>query len=122
MGTSASALRGRRAPPSTSSRRPVTGSMRMHPTRCAIWCSGISTAEGLRYARAPMSAFEYQDLLPIGADQTTYRLVTSDHVSTAEAFGKTFLKVEAQALTTLTREAMRDIAHLLRPGHLAQLR
>ncbi|MEO5725684.1 MAG: fumarate hydratase, partial [Byssovorax sp.] len=35
--------------------------------------------------------------------------------------GKTFLQVEPQALTLLTREAMRDIAHFLRPGHLAQL-
>jgi fumarate hydratase class I len=29
--------------------------------------------------------------------------------------------VEPEALTLLTREAMKDIAHLLRPGHLAQL-
>ena len=66
--------------------------------------------------------FHYQDLLPIGSDTTPYRLVTKDHVSAAEAFGKPFLKVEPEALTILTREAMRDIAHLLRPGHLAQLR
>src|SRR5262249_46914703 len=38
-----------------------------------------------------------------------------------EAAGKTFLAVEPAGLTLLTREAMRDIAHLLRPGHLAQL-
>ncbi|HSN97881.1 MAG TPA: fumarate hydratase [Candidatus Nanopelagicales bacterium] len=69
-----------------------------------------------------MSDFIYQDLLPIGADATPYRLLTKDHVSTFEAAGQTFLKVEPEALTLLTREAMRDIAHLLRPGHLAQLR
>jgi fumarate hydratase class I len=69
-----------------------------------------------------MTSFKYEDLLPIGPDNTPYRLVTSDGVSTFEAQGKTFLKVELEALTTLTREAMRDIAHLLRPGHLAQLR
>jgi len=70
-----------------------------------------------------MSAlFQYEDLLPIGHDNTPYRLVTSDHVSTFEAQGKTFLKVEPEALTKLTTEAMKDIAHLLRPGHLAQLR
>src|SRR5205823_420712 len=33
-----------------------------------------------------------------------------------------FLEVDAEALALLTRTAMRDIAHLLRPGHLAQLR
>ncbi len=68
------------------------------------------------------ASFQYEDLLPIGHDNTPFRLVTSDHVSTFEAQGKTFLKVEPEALTKLTTEAMRDIAHLLRPGHLAQLR
>ncbi len=68
-----------------------------------------------------MSAFTYQDMLPLGEDTTPYRLLTKDHVSTFEAGGKTFLKVEPEALTLLTREAMGDIAHLLRPGHLQQL-
>jgi fumarate hydratase class I len=69
-----------------------------------------------------MAEFEYQDLLPVGADDTPYRKVTSDYVSTFEGGGHTFLRVEREALTLLAAEAMRDIAHLLRPGHLAQLR
>jgi fumarate hydratase class I len=69
-----------------------------------------------------MTEFAFQEMLPLGKDETPYRLVTKDHVSTFEAAGKTFLKVEPEALTLLTREAMRDIAHLLRPAHLAQLR
>jgi fumarate hydratase class I len=68
-----------------------------------------------------MSDFQFQDILPLGKDETPYRLLTTDHVSTFEAAGKTFLQVEPAGLTLLTREAMRDIAHLLRPGHLAQL-
>jgi fumarate hydratase, class I len=68
-----------------------------------------------------VSTFAYQDMLPLGEDTTPYRLLTRDHVSTFEVGGKTFLKVEPEALTLLTREAMRDIAHLLRPGHLQQL-
>jgi fumarate hydratase, class I len=70
----------------------------------------------------PMGTFAFQDMLPIGHDDTPYRRLTSDHVSTFEAAGQTFLRVEPEALTLLTRQAMRDIAHLLRPGHLAQLR
>jgi fumarate hydratase class I len=66
--------------------------------------------------------FQYQDILPIAHDETPYRSITKDFVSTFEAAGKTFLKVDPQALTTLTAHAMRDISHLLRPGHLAQLR
>ncbi|HVU50268.1 MAG TPA: fumarate hydratase [Polyangia bacterium] len=69
-----------------------------------------------------MSDFQFQDMLPLGPDETPYRKLTSDHVSTFEAAGQTFLRVEPEALTLLTRQAMRDISHLLRPGHLAQLR
>jgi len=70
-----------------------------------------------------MSDFQYQEILPLGHHEATpYRKLTRDFVSTFEAAGTSFLRVEPEALTLLTREAMRDIAHLLRPGHLAQLR
>ncbi|MGZ6793052.1 MAG: fumarate hydratase, partial [Mycobacteriales bacterium] len=69
-----------------------------------------------------MPEFAYSDLLPTGPDETPYRLLTADGVSTVEAAGRTFLQVEPEALTLLARTAMRDIAHLLRPAHLAQLR
>jgi fumarate hydratase class I len=79
-----------------------------------------------RYApRLAMTSFQYQDMLALDAeraDSTPYRLLTKEHVSTFEAGGRTFLQVESEALTRLTSEAMRDIAHMLRPGHLAQLR
>ncbi len=68
-----------------------------------------------------MADFVYQDLLPLGPDATPYRLLTTEGVSTFEAAGHTFLQVAPEALTLLTREAMRDIAHLFRPGHLSQL-
>jgi fumarate hydratase class I len=68
-----------------------------------------------------MPEFQFQEMLPLGKDETPYRLLTKDHVSTFDAVGKQFVKVEPEALSLLTREAMRDIAHLLRPGHLAQL-
>jgi fumarate hydratase class I len=67
--------------------------------------------------------FQFQETLPLGEDTSTpYRLLTAEHVSTFEAAGKTFLRVAPEALTLLARQAMSDIAHLLRPGHLAQLR
>jgi len=69
-----------------------------------------------------MVDFTYQEILPLGPDETPYRLLTTDYVSTVEADGRTILKVEPEALTLLTRHAMLDIAHLLRPGHLGQLR
>jgi len=66
--------------------------------------------------------FRYSDLLPIGADDTPYRLITTEGVSTVEADGRTFLKVDPAAIQRLTAEAMHDISHYLRPAHLAQLR
>jgi fumarate hydratase, class I len=66
--------------------------------------------------------FRYSDLLPTGRDETPYRLLTTEGVSTFEADGRTFLTVEPSALRRLTAEAMHDIAHYLRPAHLAQLR
>jgi len=65
--------------------------------------------------------FAYTDLLPLGTDETPYRLLTTEGVSTTEAAGRAFLQVEPEALRLLTDTAMRDIAHLLRPTHLAQL-
>jgi fumarate hydratase class I len=68
-----------------------------------------------------MAEFAYTDLLPVGADETPYRLLTTEGVSVVEAAGRQFLQVDPEAIRLLTFEAMRDIAHLLRPGHLQQL-
>ncbi|TVR27943.1 MAG: fumarate hydratase [Ilumatobacter sp.] len=64
----------------------------------------------------------FTTLLPLGADDTPYRLVTAEGVSTFETPEGTFLKVDPEAITRLTAEAMHDIAHFLRSGHLQQLR
>ena len=64
----------------------------------------------------------YADLLPSGADDTPYRLITREGVSTFDVDGQTFLKVAPEALERLTSEAMHDISHYLRPAHLRQLR
>ena len=68
-----------------------------------------------------MPDFVYEDLLPLGPDETPYRLLTTEGVSTLEAGGRTFLQVEPEAISALTEAAIRDIQHLLRPGHLQQL-
>ena len=66
--------------------------------------------------------FRYSDLLPTGPDETPYRLLTTEGVSTFEVDGRTFLQVSPEAIQRLTAEAMHDISHYLRPAHLAQLR
>jgi fumarate hydratase class I len=62
------------------------------------------------------------NLFPLAADGTTYRKLSSDHVSVAEFDGEEILKVETEGLRLLAEAAFMDINHLLRPGHLAQLR
>ncbi|GAA4752931.1 fumarate hydratase [Gordonia alkaliphila] len=71
---------------------------------------------------APAPEFLYSDLLPADQDDTPYRLITTEGVSTFEAGGRTFLQVEPEAIQKLTTEAMHDISHYLRPAHLKQLR
>jgi len=61
-------------------------------------------------------------MLPLGEDSTDYRLLTTEGVDTVTLGDREFLTVEPEALTNLTYTAMRDISHLLRPEHLAQLR
>ena len=68
-----------------------------------------------------MPEFIYEDLLPIGEDETEYRLVSNEGVSTFEADGRTFLKVSPEAIRKLTEVAMHDISHYLRSDHLTQL-
>ena len=68
-----------------------------------------------------MSDFSHTELLPLGPDATTYRRLDLDGVTTIEAAGHLFLQVQPDVLTALATEAMHDIAHYLRPGHLAQL-
>ena len=69
-----------------------------------------------------MTAFAYTELLPLGPDETTYRLVDSEGIGSFTAGGHRFLTVEPETLTRLTALAMHEIAHYLRPGHLGQLR
>ena len=69
-----------------------------------------------------MADFTYTELLPLDTDETPYRRLTTDHVSTATFEGKTVLKVAPAGLEQLAEAAFKDVSHLLRPTHLAQLK
>lgn len=68
-----------------------------------------------------MSEFIYQDIFPIEKDDTEYRLVTKDYVSTIEIDGRKVLKVDPKALELISEEAMTDVNFFLRPAHLQKL-
>ncbi len=68
-----------------------------------------------------MSDYVHYPMFPLAAEDTPWRKLTDDHVSTATFEGETVLMVDPQALTLLTAEAFKNISHLLRPRHLDQL-
>ena len=66
-----------------------------------------------------MSQFAFQDIFESDHhEDTPYKKLSSDGVQTFAAGGRVFLEVAPEAISLLTKTAMRDIAHLLRPGHL----
>ena len=69
-----------------------------------------------------MSDPAYHEIFSLGEDTTDYRKLDGDFVALAEFDGAPILKIDSQALSILAGEAFGDISHLLRPGHLRQLR
>ncbi|HSE78557.1 MAG TPA: fumarate hydratase [Alphaproteobacteria bacterium] len=69
-----------------------------------------------------MPEFSYREPFELADDATQYRKLTADFVSTTKLDGEDILRVAPEALTLLAAEAFRDISHLLRPGHLSQMR
>jgi fumarate hydratase class I len=65
--------------------------------------------------------FSYSQLLPLGKDETKYRLVSKEGVKVVKLGDREFLEVAPEALSKLTAEAIHDISHYLRPDHLQQL-
>jgi len=64
---------------------------------------------------------DFQETFPLGADDTPWRKLTDEHVSTIEVDGQKVLKVAPRAMSLLAETAMRDTQHLFRPAHLGQL-
>ena len=65
--------------------------------------------------------FKYQEPFPTGKEDTTYYLLTKEHVSITTFEGKEILKIEAEGLTKLAKVAFRDVAFLLRTEHQEQV-
>ncbi len=68
-----------------------------------------------------MTEFVYQPMFPLGKDDTPYRKLTDQYVSTVTLDGQEVLKIDPEGLTVLAEAAFRDVSHLYRPAHLASL-
>ena len=62
----------------------------------------------------PVPPFRYQEPFPLGADDTAYRLLTTDFLSTETFAGQEILRIEPEALAYLAQHAIRDCSFLLR--------
>lgn len=69
-----------------------------------------------------MSDPAFHDIFPLSADETEYVRLDGDWVETHTVRGRTILEIAPDGLTALASRAFHDIAHLLRPAHLAQVR
>ena len=61
--------------------------------------------------------FQYQEMFPLGKDTTEYYLLKDQYVSTATFEGKEILKVEAEGLRMMARQAFHDVSFYLRKEH-----
>lgn len=59
--------------------------------------------------------------MPLGEDETEYRLLSDEGVSTIEVDGEEVLKVDPKALTFLADQAFHDCSFMLRAKHLEQV-
>jgi fumarate hydratase, class I len=68
-----------------------------------------------------MTEFVFQTMFPLGKDDTPYRKLTDQYVSTVNFEGQSVLKVAAEGLTLVAEQAFKDVSHLFRSSHLASL-
>jgi fumarate hydratase class I len=61
-------------------------------------------------------------MFPPGPDTTPWRKLPIEGVRTISVEGRTVLRIAPEALSELALRAFHDVAHLLRPAHLAQVR
>jgi len=66
--------------------------------------------------------FLYLPMFPLGPAETPWKRLDVGGVATIAAAGRRVLTIAPEALTELAFRAFRDVSHLLRPGHLRQLR
>jgi len=68
------------------------------------------------------TGFVYSPMFPLADRSTPWTRLDILGVRTTTCDGQTVLRVTAEALTELAFHAFRNVSHLLRPAHLAQLR
>src|SRR5688572_14903420 len=82
-----------------------------------VLCGSPSSSAKL----TPPMPFTYEPTFQLAKDDTQYRLLTKDGVSTVELAGRTYLKVNPSALAIAAKQAFNDINFFFRSKHLKKL-
>ncbi len=91
--------------------------------RSSAWTPSANARIDAMDSLPPRSpGFTYSPMFPLGEGSTPWKKLDIAGVSTATCDGQTVLRIKPEALSELAFRAFHDVAHLLRPGHLAQLR
>jgi len=83
---------------------------------------GVTTPYKCYYTVRAMQDFQFQKVFELGKDETAYRKLDIGSVEVVRAGEREILEVKPETLRALTDQAIRDISHLFRAGHLQQLR
>src|SRR6201996_4417230 len=70
----------------------------------------------------PTPPYHHSPLFPLGKDTAPYRKISSEGLRVERVLGEEVLVVPREAIRALAEAAFTDIAHLLRPAHLASLK
>ncbi len=68
------------------------------------------------------SGFLYSPMFPLKEGDVPWKRLDIAGVSTERCAGRSIVRIAPDALSELAFQAFHDVSHLLRPGHLAQLR
>ncbi|HVS70059.1 MAG TPA: FumA C-terminus/TtdB family hydratase beta subunit [Phycisphaerae bacterium] len=79
-------------------------------------------ATGTATKATASAVFAYEPIVQLSHDDTTYRLLCREHVTSVNIAGKEHLRVGAEGLRLLARTAFNDISFYLRSAHLRRLR
>ncbi|XP_060605088.1 fumarate hydratase class I, aerobic-like isoform X2 [Ruditapes philippinarum] len=90
--------------------------------RKPVYQTWLRTIACTASARSDAKPFHFQDILALERPHDVkWKKLTDAYVEKVQLGDHQFLKVEPQALTLLTEQAMTDMAHLFRTSHLQQL-
>src|SRR5258707_978001 len=100
---------------------PTTGGGHPPPNKTAQHPPPLLSPYFRQFETMPTPPFIYQDPMPLGTDNTIYRVLSKEGVSMSSFEGREILKIEPEAIAFLTQQAFHDTSFMLRTAHVQQV-